>query len=391
MSLATAEYVVVGGGPTGSTFATLMARKGHDVLIVDKDPDPNPLVGESLLPFGNRVLEKLGISTDGFLRKDGAVFTRNGSGVRFAFADAVRTPWDHAHQVPRGEFDRRFRAVARQAGVRFLTARVTGFDLPGTLHTDRGDIRARWIADAAGRGQLLARKLGIRGLHPVLRNAALSAHFRGVRQFSPARAGDITICEFDGGWFWFIPFAGGHTSVGVVMTPTCGLSGDRWAGALERCPDARQRLAAATALTPIAGVQDFTAYADRFHGDGWLLLGDAAMFLDPVFSSGVLFGLEAADSAVDALADDALDEWEARLRAAATTFETAILSWYTGAFLDVAFVPEELRVERYRKGITSLLAGDAFAPGNPAVARIARQLETLARVVERRQRRARTR
>lgn len=380
-----AEWVVIGGGPSGCTFATLMARRGHDVLIVDKVVDPPAAVGESLLPFGNRVLEKMGVDMSSFIRKNGAVFTRNGRGTRFAFADADRTPWDHAHQVPRDVFDAQFRALARDAGVRFETARVQHIELREdgvTVRTHIGDIEAEQVVDAAGRGQFLARQLGIRDLHPVLRNAAMTGHYTGIKQFDPAVVGDITICEFEDGWFWFIPFNDGRTSVGLVMTPQCTLTGDRWAGGLERCSDAAARLAEATLHGRHRGLQDFTAYAARFHGPRWHLVGDAAMFLDPVFSSGVLFGLECADSLVDTLHGEAnegdLHEWEAKLRAAATSFEHAILAWYTGAFLDVAFVPEELKVDKYRRGITSLLAGDVFAPGNPLPIRLAAKLEPLA-------------
>jgi len=385
-----AEWVVLGGGPTGCTFASLMARRGHDVLIVDRSSIPPAGVGESLLPFGNRVLEQMGIDMSGFIRKDGAVFTRNGEATRFAFAEAARTTWDHAHQVPRDAFDAQFRRIARDAGVRFHIATVRKVDFEEarvTLHTSAGLVHGNTVVDAGGRHQLLARQLGLRDLHPTLRNAAITAHYRDVHRFAPAQLGDITICEFDGGWFWFIPFADGRTSVGLVMAPGCGLKGDRWTAALGRCPDAQRRLVDATAVSKHYGLQDFTAYARAFHGERWFLLGDAAMFLDPVFSSGVLLCLECASTLVDTLHGEAhggdLNAWEASLREVAATFERAIVAWYTGDFLDVAFVPEELKVDRFRKGITSLLAGDLFAKGNNLPRRISRNLVPLAERVRR--------
>jgi len=382
----TADAIVLGGGPSGCTLATLLARAGWDVLVVDRHETPLRAVGESLLPFGNRVLERIGISMDGFMRKDAAVFHQDGRSVRFPFNEAVRTTWDHAHQVLRDDFDQRFRDQATDAGVRSLYTTVRDVDLPGQVHTAAGTIEAPWIFDCMGRGQFIARRLGLRELHPQLKNAAIVAHHRGIHHPPPAKTGDVSVCVFEHGWWWFIPFSDGTTSVGVVMTPGFDGGDDRWQAALDAAPDALRFLEGSERLEPIRGVQDFTGIATRYHGDGWALVGDAASFLDPVFSSGIILGLESAARLADLLIEtggtaQALDAWEAHLRKATVAFEETVKAFYDGTFMAAAFCPPELQREQYRRGIISLLAGDVFDPGNPTPHAIAPRFGTLAKMV----------
>ncbi len=379
-----ADIVVLGGGPTGCTAATLLARAGKDVLLVEQDPEPRMVVGESLLPAGNRVLEKLGIEMEGFLVKRGAVFSRGDEAERIDFREAVNPKWPSAHQVKRDDLDGRFRATARKAGVRWLVARATGVELPGLLKTNVGDIEAEVIVDAAGREQFLARHMGTRRRHDVLRNAAIVRYYRGIQVLAPAERGDIVVCAFDGGWFWFIPFADGQTSVGVVTTPTCDIQGDRWEGAVARTPNAAARLMGAEPVGQAYGVQDFTAYADRFHGDGWMLAGDAALFLDPVFSSGVFLGIESADRMVGHYLGGTLETYEAEMRAAADVFENVVLAYYDGSFLDIVLAPRAFQPERYRQAIISLLAGDVFGGGPAEAQRVTRSFPAIARAIRNR-------
>jgi flavin-dependent dehydrogenase len=373
------EIVVLGAGPTGCTAATLLARAGHDVLVVDPDPEPRKVVGESLLPAGNRVLELLGVSMDGFQVKRGAIFTRDGSASRVDFSEANEVRWPTAHQVPRHLFDRRLRACMQEAGARRLVARATGASLPGRLETDAGPVRADWILDAAGRSMFLARHLGDRHTHPVLRNAAVVRYYRDVRPLPPYEEGDIAIAAFRGGWFWFIPFRGGEWSVGLVTTADARLEGDRWEAALDRSADARARLEGASLVGGSRGVQDFTARAGRFHGEGWALLGDAALFLDPVFSSGVLLGLESAARFVDHFRAGTLAAYEAELRAAAALLEKVVLAFYDGTFLDVILAPRERQPDRYRGAIIALLAGNVFDRVHPDALAITERFPQVAR------------
>ncbi len=374
------DVLILGAGPAGCAVAIPLARAGRRVLMVDALETPAAVIGESLLPFGSRVLELMGVSMEGFQRKDGAVFTRGADSVRFAFAESARPTWGHAWQVPRDDFDARVRARAFQAGAELKVARATRYEVATrTLHTDQGPILCEQFVDAAGRRKFLARQLGEVELHPRLRNAALHTQFRSVRRLEPEQVGDITICAWSGGWFWFIPFADGRTSVGLVLTPGHGLKGDRWQEALQSCPEAAARLEGAEQLGKLGGVSDFTAYSRRFSGEGWALAGDAAMFLDPVFSSGVLGALESGWTLGEALRDGAdLQAWERSLRAAMVPMEQSVLAFYDGSFLDVACAPAAVQKKRFRKAIISLLAGDLFAPGNDASRRMAGKFGWLA-------------
>ena len=346
--------------------------------MVDARPEPLASVGESLLPFGNRVLEHMGVSMEGFQVKHGAVFTRGHDTVRFPFAESARPTWTSTWQVPRDDFDARLRAVALDAGAELVVARAERFE-PGCLWTSEGPMECSHFVDAGGRRKFLARQLNEVDLHPSLRNGALHQQLRGVLHPEPAVHGDITISQFDGGWFWFIPFEDGRTSVGLVWTPGSGLSGDRWAAALERCPEAAERLVGAESCSTRGGVQDFTSYAKRFHGPGWSMAGDAALFLDPVFSSGVLLALETGWTLGEALRDSGdLDAWEAWIRQAVRPMELAVLAFYDGTFLDVACAPADVQKTRYRKAIISLLAGDLFAEGNDVSRRMADKFSWLA-------------
>jgi flavin-dependent dehydrogenase len=343
------------------------------VTIFEQHEKPGVVVGESLLPFGNRVLEMLGVSMEGFIVKHGAVFHRDGQSERFAFSEAERPIWPFAHQVERAVFDARLREAAVAAGARFefteLRAAPTGH---------------RWTIDATGRCRAIGRHFTTHSRHENLRNAAVAAHFEGVLAPEGSEAGDITIIGLKDAWFWVIPLTPQMTSVGLVTTPA--RRGLRFEAALEECPEAKRILAPARALGPLRGHQDFTEIADRFVGDGWALVGDAAMFLDPIFSSGVLFGLEAAERLSRVLLGTLSgDQYQAEMRAAGKLVETLISGFYSGEFFDLAFAPREIQSLPIRQGIVSLLAGDVFENGGARLAQVvARRLPELAsRVRER--------
>ena len=372
-----ARYAIIGGGPTGSALAAYLARAGEDVLVVDRGV-PN-LVGESLVPQCAEIFADLGVSMDGFMKKYGAVFGRGSELVRFDFGDALRSNWPHAWQCSREDFDPRFRAAATAAGARYRAGRVRDVrveECPTLIMAD-GEIRCERIIDAGGRHQLVARKLGISRTHPTLRNAALCCWHTGVIQVGLEQPGDISVYDFEGGWWWFIPIDDQRTSVGMVATPE-GPRGD-WEEALRRCPQAALKLARAQALGPRRGAADFSVAADRMHGPGWALVGDAAKFLDPVFSTGILLGLYGARWLSEALLGECtLDEYESRFRKAVAAFEPVIHSYYSGAFLDVSLSQEAQGNDRARQAVVSLLAGDVFDDRFPIPTRVGARIEQLA-------------
>lgn len=364
--MVTKRVAIVGGGPAGSALGTFCSRAGHEVVIFEKDAVARPVVGESLLPFGNRVLGKLGVSMEGFVVKTGAFFSRGGRSVRFDFTDSERPLFVAAHQVERALFDERLRTMARESGAQFRKGDVTrapeGFD---------------WVVDATGRRRALGRTWTTYDSHPMLRNAAVGRHYRGVVLPPGSSPGDIAIYSIDGAWFWVIPLGNDVTSVGLVTTPA--RKGLKMDAALGECSELGTLLKGATECGSLSGHRDFTEYAARFCGEGWALVGDAALFVDPVFSSGVLFALEGAERlsrVIDGISSPS--DYEAQMREAAALLEPLIVGFYSGDFFDVSFVENHRQDLALRQGIVSLLAGDVF-DGAPRMARVvSRRLSDLA-------------
>ena len=357
---------IVGAGPSGSALATLCARAGHRVQLFDQHASTQRVVGESLLPFGNRVLELLGVDMSGFVVKRGAIFTLGDEVLRFDFSHAENPRWTSAHQVDRSVFDERLRTLALEAGAKIdfekITEAPTGYD---------------WVVDATGRCRQLGRKWTKYRAHPQLKNAAVSYRYEGVVLPDSALEGDIAICRIEGAWFWIIPLSGSLMSVGLVTCPE--RKGLKWDVAVSECSLVRDALSNASRIEGRRGHRDFTEYADSFVGDGWALVGDTAQFLDPVFSSGVLLALESAER-LSRVIDGRLSatDYEGQMRAAGQRIEALILGFYNGDFFDLGFAPPDKKVQAFVQGTVSLLAGDVFEGGSRMARVVSRQLPHLA-------------
>jgi len=360
------DVVVIGAGPTGCALGAYLARGGATVTLVEGVERPEAVVGESMLPGAGLVFEELGLDLSGFMMKRGAVFCRHDGAVRFDFSEAEAPRYTHAWQVQREVFDLRWRDVARREGCEIVFADARDVDVArGVVQTSAGALTAGRVVDAGGRSMWLSRKLGLRVGDATLRNAAVGTRMRGVRSLAPDEVGDITICCIPGGWIWIIPFGDGVTSVGAVMTPASRLTGtaeERLRAAIASSPDASARLRDAERVFPLRGLQDFTASSTAFYGERFALCGDAATFIDPVFSSGVLLGLYGARQLAAALLGGDLAAWEAEYRAGAGVFRKVIDRWYDGDFMTVALAPPSQQKKYYRTGIVSLLAGDVYNP-----------------------------
>ncbi|MDP0498139.1 MAG: tryptophan 7-halogenase [Verrucomicrobiota bacterium JB024] len=327
------DCVVIGAGPAGTAAGTLLAQAGRRVLLVDKAIFPRFHIGESLIPAANRVLRKMGVwdqvERAGFMRKEGAEFTY-GTGecrVRNRFSEGLVRGLDYTYQVERAEFDRLLLARACEAGCELrqpaeaVTAEQTpsGWRIELAVNGVREHIEAAWLLDAAGRGRWLGRHLGIpTDPIPLPKRFAVYNHFTGVARPKGPEGGNIIVTRVPGGWFWSIPLDETRTSVGLVAQR----------GEDRTLPEQvfHQRVAQnsfmRTWMADAQPVERFRVEADysflhrRFAGERWLMLGDAAGFIDPVFSSGVYLALESADLAAEAiLAADAQRGLRARVRA----------------------------------------------------------------------------
>ncbi|MFN7979032.1 MAG: NAD(P)/FAD-dependent oxidoreductase [Vicinamibacterales bacterium] len=363
------DVAVIGGGPTGSSAATTLARAGRSVLVVERDVFPRFHIGESQLPWINGILERLGalekMKTAGFVQKWGASFTTaDGSASQYAdFSRAVEVPQPQTWQVPRADFDHLLLEHARSQGASVeydCRADDIAFAPDGvtlTLRTAAGSrtVRAAAVVDASGRHGVIAKRFGTRVIDPLLQNIAVHAQFTGVPRAEGRRAGDIRmVTRPDRGWFWFIPISPTVMSVGVVLPKAVYNAAPRrspeesLAGFIAEAPAAAALMANAQPVSPARFEADFSYVHSQLAGDRFVIAGDAGAFLDPIFSTGVLLGMQAGIDAAEAL-DAALAAGDlSRSRFAAYEaavvrryqhFRRFVVGFYDPAFRDLFFQP----------------------------------------------------
>ena len=301
--------VVIGGGPGGSAAATLLSRRGHRVVLLERERFPRDHVGESLLPASMPVLEELGVLTqmerEGFPKKWGAtmLWGRDPEPWSWYFRETNRA-FPHAYQVWRPTFDKILLDNARAARVDVregcaVTAPLVESDRAygvkfRTENGAEGTIEADWVVDASGQAALLSRALGLRRWDDQFRNMAVYGYFAGSRRLPAPDPSNIFIESYEHGWAWNIPLANDIASVGVVIDSEVGQQGIRKSGVVEyyrhqldSTRHTRDMLSAAEIVSGPAVVKDWSYTSQRMAGDGWVLVGDAACFVDPLFSSGV--------------------------------------------------------------------------------------------------------
>ncbi len=310
------DVIVVGGGPGGAATATLLARQGWRVLCCERERFPRAHVGESLLPASLPILDMLGVleavEREGFVEKPGAtmVWGRDTAPWSWYFRETNRTH-PHAYQVWRPRFDQLLLDNARAAGVEvregcrvtevlFDGERAAGVRIAGEA-ADAGEERARFVVDASGQAGLIARAQSLRRYDDAFRNLAVYAYYEGATHLPPPDAGNIFIESTTDGWCWTIPLAGGRSSVGAVVDSTRGQRGIAelgtegfYAAQLGLAPRTAAMLATGTRVDGPHVARDWSYVAERLAGEAHVLVGDAACFVDPLFSSGVHLALSSA-------------------------------------------------------------------------------------------------
>ncbi len=310
----TADVVVIGGGPGGSTTATMLARKGWQVVLLEREHFPRDHIGESLLPASIPVLEELGVlpavQEAGFLRKWGAtmVWGTDPTPWSWHFRE-TNQQYPHSYQVWRPLFDQILLQNSRTHGVDvreghqvvevlFEAQRACGvrYSAAGTT----GTVRARFVVDASGQGALLGHRLQLRRWDDFFQNLAIYAYFTGAQRLPAPDDTNIFIESYPHGWFWHIPLHTGWTSTGAVVDSQIGQEGIRRAGPLgflmeqvAQAPRTAAMLRQATLASGPSVIRDWSYISDEVVGEGYILVGDAACFVDPLFSSGVHLALMA--------------------------------------------------------------------------------------------------
>jgi flavin-dependent dehydrogenase len=381
------DVAVIGGGPAGSTAATLLARRGYTVIALEKAHHPRFHIGESLLPMNLPVFERLGVLDKvralGVFKAGADFEADNERGYNtYAFARAIGNSPPHAFQVWRQDFDKMLYDHARESGAdareghEVLTVEQRGpRESRLKVRTEDGrlyEIQARYVVDASGRDALLSAKKRLRRKNHQHQSAAIFGHFRGAQRRAGQDEGNISIYRFDYGWMWMIPLPEGVMSVGAVCRPDYlkqrrGRTLEFLLDTLKLNPALWTRMEGAQLLGEVRVTGNYSYDSTRMGGPGWVLIGDAFAFLDPVFSSGVylaMSGAETAAAVVDAALREPQDEralqrkLEKRQRAGMARFSFFIYR-FNGPVMRQMF-REPRNTWQLEQGVISMLAGDLF-------------------------------
>jgi flavin-dependent dehydrogenase len=382
------DVAVIGGGPGGSAAATLLARRGYKVIALEKARHPRFHIGESLLPMNLPVFERLGVLDKvralGVFKPGADFEADNERGYNtYAFARAIGQSPPHAYQVWRQDFDKMLFDHARECGADAREGHeVVQVEQRGSreswldVKTDDGRsycIHARYVVDASGRDAFLSAKRKLRRRNDQHQSAAIFGHYRGAERRAGADAGNISIYRFEHGWMWMIPLPDGVMSVGAVCRPDYlkqrkGRTIEFLLDTLKLSPALWRRVEHAELIDNEVRVTGNYSYDSmQMGGPGWVLVGDAFAFLDPVFSSGVYLAMSGAEQAAAAV-DQSLREpqreiallrkLEKRQRAGMARFSFFIYR-FNGPVMQQMF-RQPRNTWQLEQGVISMLAGDLF-------------------------------
>lgn len=383
--------LIIGAGPAGSIAAALLARRGYRALVLERQKFPRFSIGESLLACSMELLDEAGmveaVMSRNFQFKNGAVFDRSGEHSEFNFAEKSSAGYPFTFQVPRADFDATLaREAARQGAEIRFEVEITAVDFSGDTPTVTSRAadgaeelhRPRFVLDASGFGRTLPKLLDLHRPSAFPPRAAIFTH---VRDATTSGAFDrqkirIGIHPTDHEvWSWLIPFSNGTASVGVVSSvehhrARSGSPDEQFWQAMRAEPRLHELLANAQTVRPVGDMVGYAATVTKLHGRHFALLGNAAEFLDPVFSSGVTIAMKSASLAAAVLHRQLEGEsvdWERDfaqpLMYGVETFRNFVAGWYDGSLQDVIFFPRQQ--ENIRRMICSVLAGYVWDRDNP--------------------------
>lgn len=384
------DVIVIGGGPSGSSAATLVAQAGYRVELFEREHFPRFHIGESLIPHTYHTIKRLGLldhmKGSHFVKKYSVQFVSEHGKLSEPFYFVDHDPNEHSQtwQVRRSEFDHillnnaREKGVSVHEGARVLEVLFEGNRAVGVRVKPEGQpertVRAKVVIDASGQSSMIIDRLGLREWDPVLKKAALWTYWKGAYRDIGRDEGATIVLSLKGkkGWFWYIPLHDNIISVGVVGSHEY-LFEDRdtkdmetiYFQEVERCPGLQPRLAGAERCDIFRAQKEYSYRSKQAAGDGWVLVGDAFGFLDPLYSSGVLLALTSASMAADAVIDGlktgdtsekALRRWEPQYVQGMDRMRRLVCEFYDGLNFG-----RLVRRNPDKKGlITDVLVGDLF-------------------------------
>ena len=391
MSKIDAQYdcVVMGGGPAGSTVATLVAEAGFKVLLVERESMPQMHIGESLMPETYWVFQRLGVldklKASSYPKKVGVQFVNHTGKESSPFFFSQHDPHESSQtwHVERDVFDQMlFENAAEKGATCRDRTRVLDIDFDGeravgvVLQSAGGSplgVAASAVVDATGQQSLLATKLGLRKMNPDLRKAAIWRHYRGAHRDEEGDGVKTVIMHTaeKKSWFWYIPQSNDVVSVGVVGDRDYLLKGrsspaDVFLEELQNCPTLGGWLTGAQPVDEVSVAKEFSYTTERAAGSGWVLVGDAWGFIDPIYSSGVYFALKSGELAADCLVDGlrrgdvsaaTLGKWLPDFARQTGLIRKLVYAFYSGEFRVGQFVQE---FPQHQKELVDLLIGRVF-------------------------------
>lgn len=387
------NVIVIGGGPSGTTVSTLIAQKGYRVRLFERDKFPRFHIGESLIPQTYWVLKRLNMlpkmKSSHYIKKYSVQFVGSSGRLSepFYFLDHKPHESSQTWQVRRSEFDQLMlenaieHGVEVQQGVRVLEVlfegdRAVGVRVQNEDGTDERVERADVVIDASGQSTLIMGKLGLREWDPLLKKAACWTYWEGAQRDVGRDEGATVVLSVQNkaGWFWYIPLHDNIVSVGVVASYEYLFKnreskdfGQIYHEEVDKCPAVKERIGSAKRADIYRAAKEYSYRSKTVAGNGWVLVGDALGFLDPLYSSGVLLALKSGELAADAVCNalakgdtskEQLSSWEHEYFTGMERMRQLVLAYYSGLSFG-KFVSQH----PHRKGdITDLLIGDLFRP-----------------------------
>ena len=407
MSNINVDVLIIGAGPSGCVAASYLHNNGLKIKVVEKNNFPRFVIGESLLPRCMDHFEEVGLldclKKKEFEVKDGARFLREDEVCNFDFSKKHTEGWNWTWQVPRADFDKTLtdELLKRDVDIAFEEEVIdVHFNDDGSSVTSiknkDGEIykvNAKFIVDSSGYGRVLPRLLDLEKPSELLNQSSIFAHVKDIKRPEGWEGTRITFDVLDTRlWFWVIPFSNGVTSIGFVgptefIESFEGSSSEKLAEMLKLSSYYRERFEDVDFLFKPVEITNYSKSVKQLYGKGYVLTGNSAEFLDPVFSSGVTFATESALMAAKLITKSLRNEtvdWEVEysdyIKRGVNVFSTYVKEWYTGNLQTLFFHrPENPEI---KKQICAVLAGYVWDETNPFVKNHHRLVRTVAHIID---------